>query len=240
MVSLVDISFGILPAVEFPDPRRAPAHGLVATGGNYHPAILLQAYRQGIFPWPSEEADHAWFSPDPRMVLEPANLQVSRSLRKTMRQGRFRVTFDEAFDRVIAACADAPRPGQGGTWISPELRAGFRALHRQGFAHSVEVWAGEELAGGLYGISLGSVFCGESMFHHRRDASKVAFVRLVRALEAWDFRLLDCQLHTPHLARFGARTWRRERFLDVLDQAVRQPTRRGSWSVLSDPQPPSQ
>lgn len=214
----------------FPDPRLASRHGLLAVGGRYHPLILLEAYSQGIFPWPSEDMPYAWFSPDPRMVLPPAEVHISRSLAKRIRQEGFRVSFDTAFEAVIEACAHAPRHDQGGTWITDELIDGFTALHHLGLAHSVEVWSGNELSGGLYGLALGTMFCGESMFHRRTDASKIAFVTLARQLEAWGFRLVDCQLHNPHLERLGAREWSRSRYLDVVERAIAEPTRRGSWT----------
>lgn len=214
----------------FPDPREAADHGLLAVGGDYRPELLLAAYAQGIFPWPNQGMPHAWFSPNPRMVLLPEELHVSRSLRKTLRQERFRITFDTAFDAVMHRCATVDRPDQAGTWISKELMAGFAALHRLGLAHSVECWADERLVGGLYGLGLGTVFCGESMFHLERDASKVAFVALVRRLQAWQFRMVDCQVYTEHLEKLGAREWDREDFLVQLKAAVRQPTRRGPWS----------
>ncbi len=214
----------------FPDPRRAADHGLVAVGGDYRPEVLLAAYAQGIFPWPDDGFPHAWFSPNPRMVLLPEELHVSRSLRKLLRQGRFRVSFDTAFDEVVRRCAEVPRPGQRGTWISDELMAGFRELHRLGFAHSVEAWRGDRLAGGLYGLALGSVFCGESMFHAETGASKVAFVALVERLRAWGFRMVDCQVYTELMDSLGAREWPRDDFLDALEVAVREPTRRGLWA----------
>ncbi len=214
----------------FPDPREAPDHGLVAVGGGYHPRVLIAAYASGIFPWPHPGMPHAWFSPNPRMVLRPRDLHVSRSLRKTIRKGRFRVTWDTCFERVIDGCAAAYRPGQGGTWISDELRRGFLELHRLGIAHSVETWRRERLVGGLYGISLGAMFGGESMFFTERDASKVAFVALVERLRDWGFRFLDCQIHTEHLEAFGAREWPRDRFLDELARALEEPTRRGKWT----------
>ncbi len=218
--------------IGFPDPRQAEDHGLIAVGGDYRPEMLITAYAHGIFPWPTEGFSHAWFSPNPRMVLVPEELHVSRSLRKTLRQGRFRVTFDTAFDQVVRCCAAAPRPGQGGTWITEDLMTGFVELHQLGFAHSVESWHGERLVGGVYGLALGSVFCGESMFHAERDASKVAFVTLVQQLRAWDFRMVDCQIHTEHLEQLGAREWHRDRFLDELELAVHDPTRRGKWTDL--------
>jgi len=194
------------------------------------PQILLGAYASGIFPWPSRELPYAWFSPNPRMVLRPEELHVSRSLLKTIRKQRFRTTRDTRFEQVIRACAAAYRPGQGGTWINEELIQGFLGLHRMGLAHSVETWNGRRLVGGLYGISLGSVFCGESMFQRQTDASKVAFVALVEKLREWQFRLVDCQVHTDHLAQFGAREWPRDRFLDELQTALEAPTHRGSWT----------
>ncbi len=214
----------------FPDPRLAADHGLLAIGGDYRPELLVTAYAHGIFPWPTAGVSHAWFSPNPRMVLEPARLHVSRSMRKTLRRDRFRVTFDTAFEDVIRRCASAERAGQRGTWISEELMAGFAELHAIGLAHSVESWRGSRLVGGLYGLALGGVFCGESMFHSEKDASKVAFVTLVQQLRDWDFPLVDCQVHTEHLEQFGAREWPRDRFLDELEVAVRMPTRRGRWT----------
>jgi len=214
----------------FPDPRWADDYGLVALGGDYRPERLLAAYACGIFPWPSEELPYAWFSPNPRLVLTPDELYVSRSLRKTLRKNRFRVTYDLAFDDVIGHCAAASRPNGGGTWLTRELVRGLCGLHRLGFAHSVESWRGGELVGGLYGISLGTYFCGESMFFAERDASKAAFVHLVERLRGWRFRMIDCQVYTEHLARFGAREWPRDKFLDELELAVREPARRGPWT----------
>lgn len=219
--------------IGFPDPRQAEDHGLVAIGGDYRPELLITAYAHGIFPWPTEGAAHAWFSPNPRMVLIPEELHVSRSLARTLRKGHFRVTFDTAFTEVMRACAAAPRPGQGGTWITDDLMAGFAELHEQGFAHSVESWHRDRLVGGVYGLALGAVFCGESMFHTERDASKVAFATLVNRLRHWSFRMVDCQVHTEHLERFGAREWHRDHFLDELELAIQAPTRRGQWT---DPQ----
>lgn len=219
----------------FPDPREASDHGLVAVGGSYHPRMLIAAYASGIFPWPLRGMPHAWFSPNPRMILRPRDLHVPRRLRKTIRQGRFRVTWDTAFERVIRGCAAAYRPGQGGTWISGELIRGFLELHRLGVAHSVETWHRGRLAGGLYGVSLGAMFGGESMFFRQRDASKVAFVALVERLRDWGFHFLDCQIHTGHLELFGASEWPRDRFLDALARALDEPTRRGSWIRAADP-----
>ena len=214
----------------FPDPRKADAEGLIAYGGDLNPQRVLSAYAQGIFPWPYDEATPLlWFSPDPRMVLKPADLHVSRSLQRTIKQQRFDVRFDTAFDQVIRQCATVRRPKQRGTWITKDMIRAYCQLHEMGYAHSVETWSEGKLAGGVYGISLGAAFFGESMFTKKPDASKVAFVHLVRQLQAWDFHLLDCQMETPHLARFGATSWPRTRFLKALERALEEPTRKGRW-----------
>lgn len=222
------------PQLAFPDPRLAAAHGLVAVGGDYRPERLLAAYSSGIFPWPSDELPFAWFSPDPRMVLPPDRLHVGRSLRKTLRRGRFEVRYDTAFERVVRACARAPRGDGYGTWLTEPLIDGFIGLYRLGFAHSVEAWRGGRLVGGLYGVALGAIFCGESMFHHEPDASKVAFVALTERLRAWRYLLIDCQVYSDHLAALGAREWPRTRYLEVLRSALRRPVRRGSWNDADD------
>ena len=214
----------------FPDPRTASPEGVVAVGGNFWPQTLLAAYSRGIFPWPSEDISLIWFSPDPRMILPPSEVHISRSLRRTLNRGDLRVSFDQAFEQVIDACSREQGRGESGTWIEPELRQGFCELHRWGFAHSVEVWRGDTLVGGLYGLSLGAMFCGESMFHTENDASKVAFVALAQKLAAWDYLFLDCQVHSPHLAALGAREIPREEFLRLLDEALQRPTRLGPWS----------
>jgi leucyl/phenylalanyl-tRNA--protein transferase len=216
----------------FPDPQQADAEGLVAYGGDLSPQRLLAAYAQGIFPWPyNARWPMLWFSPDPRMVLLPASLHVSRSLQKTLNKGSFEVRLDTAFAQVIRHCATAPRPGQKGTWITRGMVRAYGVLHDLGFAHSAEAWVDGELVGGLYGVSLGAAFFGESMFAHRPDASKVAFVLLVQQLQAWGFHLVDCQVYTEHLARFGAVQWPRQRFLRQLAEALQVPTRRGPWTL---------
>lgn len=212
----------------FPPPEEAIENGLLAVGGDLSPQRLLRAYALGIFPWYDEPPIH-WFSPDPRMVLVPSEIHVSRRLERTLRQGRFQTTFDRAFPEVIRACAEVPRKGQEGTWIHPEMVVAYQRLHQLGFAHSCETWWEGELVGGIYGVSLGSAFFGESMFQRRRDASKVALVGLNRQLARWDFTLLDCQMHTEHLAGFGATEWPRARFRAALDLALQAPTRRGRW-----------
>lgn len=205
----------------FPDSRLAlqEPNGLLAIGGSLAPEVLLSAYVRGIFPWYSAEQPILWWSPDPRAVLFPEQLHVSRSLARTLKSGGFSVSFDRAFVRVITACA-RPRPGQGddsGTWITAELMASFIALHQLGYAHSVEVWSADELVGGLYGLAIDRVFFGESMFHCQRDASKVALVHLVRRLAELGFHMVDCQQATRHLLSMGATTIPRQRFNELLD-----------------------
>jgi len=214
----------------FPPPHLAEG-GLLAVGGDLSPERLLLAYARGIFPWYEEGQPILWHSPDPRMVLPAGELHVARRLERTLRQGAFRITFDTAFGRVIDACAAAARPGQDGTWITGEMRRAYKRLHRLGYAHSAEAWSADRLVGGIYGVSLGGAFFGESMFTREADASKAAFVALVRRVRDWGITLIDCQVASPHVARFGAREWQRARFLAALDEALEQPTRRGSWRL---------
>ncbi len=221
----------------FPPPTGASDEGLVAVGGDASPDRLLLAYREGIFPWPMTGLPLLWFSPDPRFVLYPPSVHLPRSLEKRIRRGDYEVRADTAFERVILGCASSPRPGQGGTWITDELRDGFVALHERGYAHSIEAWQDGELVGGLYGISLGAAFFGESMFATRPDASKVAFATLLgHAFGPWHFHFVDCQVHTAHLARFGAREVPRTEFLDALDGALRKSTRRGPLALELGPE----
>ena len=218
----------------FPPPEAAEPGGLLAVGGDLSSERLLLAYSQGIFPWYDESLPILWHSPDPRMLLVPRELHVPRSLAKTLRRRTFRVTLDAAFARVIEGCAAAPRPRGDGTWITAAMRDAYVRLHAEGFAHSAEAWQGGELAGGVYGVALGRCFFGESMFARRPDASKVAFATLVAQLVRWDFELIDCQMHTDHLARFGAREWPRRRFLRALAGALAAETRRGPWRLDAD------
>ena len=224
------------PDIVFP-PVEEAEHGLVAVGGDLGCERLLHAYSSGIFPWYSEGEPILWHSPDPRFVLTHETFRVPKSLARVIRSGRYRVTLDTAFEDVVDACATTPRAGQGGTWITEDMRTAYTELHRQGFAHSVETWRSEgnnELVGGLYGVSIGGAYFGESMFSRASDASKVAFVALVRQLMAWDVNLIDCQVETEHLARFGATSWPRERYLKSLSDAAHQPTRRGQWQFDSE------
>ncbi len=220
----------LVDAYPFPDPRAADAHGLLGFGADLRPERLISAYCQGIFPWYDEDPI-LWFSPDPRFVLRLDELRVSRSLGKKIRSGRFDVRYDTAFEAVMIGCRDSARPGQSGTWITPAMLEAYCALHQLGFAHSVESWRDGELVGGAYGVSLGHVFFGESMFTRVPDASKVAFVHLVQRLEAWGFDFVDSQVHTDHLERFGATEWPRTSYLDALADALAHPTRCGSWSL---------
>jgi leucyl/phenylalanyl-tRNA--protein transferase len=229
------------PEPVFPDPARADPDGLLAVGGDLSPERLLAAYARGIFPWFDEDSPILWWSPDPRLLLDPGDLHVPRSLQRTLRRGRYRVTADRAFEQVIRRCAARPRPGQVGTWITPDMVLAYERLHRLGLAHSFEAWEGRELAGGLYGVSLGAAFFGESMFADRPDASKVAFVTAVGWLAGAGVGLVDCQVRTEHLARFGAREIPRAEFLSRLEEALRRPTLRGRWALgpgEADPGPP--
>ncbi len=220
-------------AAPFPDAADATQEGLLAYGGDLAPERLIAAYAQGVFPW--YDADPIlWFTPDPRVVIRPEALRVNRTLRKNLRRRRFRVELDTAFREVIEACADAERPEQDGTWINPDMIEAYCELHRLGFAHSVEAWRGGALVGGVYGVSLGRAFFGESMFARESDASKVAFVHLIRQIQAWDFAFLDCQAPTEHTERLGAEAWPRERFLAELAAALEHPTRLGAWRFDRD------
>lgn len=191
-------------------------NGLLAVGGDLSPRRLLAAYRQGIFPWYSPGDPILWWSPDPRMVLVPDELRITRSLAKTLRNTDYQVRLDTRFAEVVAACANAPRAGQNGTWITGEMQAAYRGLHAIGHAHSVETWIDGELAGGLYGVAVGRAFFGESMFARRRDASKIALAHLCAHLKRRDFGIIDCQMETAHLASLGARPIPRVRFAAVL------------------------
>ncbi len=218
-------------AHEFPPLATALSepNGLLAVGGDLAPERLLAAYRRGIFPWYSPGEPILWWSPDPRMVLFPAEFKVSRSLGRTLRRGGYEVRLDTAFAQVIAACAQTPRRGQHGTWIVPEMQAAYRRLHELGLAHSVETWVDGELVGGLYGIALGRMFYGESMFSWRSDASKIAVAHLARYLERLGFGMVDCQMHTAHLASLGAREIPRDDFIARLDALVAAGPAPGPW-----------
>ncbi|PIX99287.1 MAG: leucyl/phenylalanyl-tRNA--protein transferase [Hydrogenophilales bacterium CG_4_9_14_3_um_filter_59_35] len=203
-------------------------NGLLAAGGDLSPQRLIDAHSRGIFPWFNPGEPVLWWSPNPRMVLFPNELKVSRSLRKTLKRHTYEVRADTAFRQVMEACA-APRDGHSGTWITPAMIAAYTELHRQSLAHSVETWMDDQLVGGLYGVSLGRMFYGESMFSLATDASKIAFVHLVRQLERWGFGMIDCQMKTAHLASLGAREIPRAEFSQKLSELVNFPGINGAW-----------
>lgn len=214
------------PAVET---ALADPNGLLAMGGDLSAGRLLDAYRHGIFPWFNPGEPILWWSPDPRMVLVPGEICVARSLAKRIRNGGFELRVDTAFVEVMRACA-APREGAGGTWISPAMIAAYTRLFEAGWAHSMETWRDGQLVGGLYGVAIGRMFYGESMFSREPDASKVALVRLAQQLQRWEFGLIDCQMETPHLASLGARTLPRAAFTARLAELVNLPHRPGPWN----------
>jgi len=212
-----------------PSPKLAPKEGLLAVGGDLRQERLLLAYRMGIFPWYSRYEPILWWSPDPRLVLYPGEIRLSKSLQKTIKKGLFRITMDQAFEAVINGCAQSRTSADEGTWIVEEMIDAYCKLHESGFAHSVEAWRDDRLAGGLYGVSLGKCFFGESMFTHISNASKVAFVALVKHLQALNFDLIDCQVTTPHLLTFGAREIPRTRYLNELEKSLKSSTLKGQW-----------
>ena len=217
-------------ALGFPPVSRAREDGLLAVGGTLSPERLLVAYANGIFPWPSSRRSPIpWFCPSPRTVLIPGQIRVNRSLRRAVRRAPFTVTYDRAFPEVITACARVPRREKG-TWITPAMIEAYTHLHELGFAHSVETWNDTTLVGGMYGVSLGAAFFGESMFTLESDASKIALFTLLRRLDAWQFRFLDCQMTTPHVRSLGAVEWSQDHFQSQLRDALAEDTKRGPWS----------
>lgn len=202
--------------IEFPDVELASPDGILAIGGDLSPERLLLAYRSGIFPWYSEGEPIVWYSPEKRMVLFPRELKVSKSMKQLMRKDTYRITWNQNFEAVIKACQESPRKDQDGTWITEEMRSAYIRLHELGHAKSVEVWRDEELVGGLYGIDLGQIFCGESMFSRESNTSKLAFIHLVKKLQKENYRLIDCQVYTAHLASLGAREISRKEFTRLL------------------------
>jgi len=219
---------------DFPPAELAGSQGLLAVGGDLSPRRLLHAYGRGIFPWYGEGEPILWWSPDPRFVLFPEGFHAGSSLKKVLRRGIFTMTFDRAFAEVIEGCA-LPRPDQEGTWITAAMRDAYIRLHRLGYAHSLEAWLGGELAGGIYGVSLGRCFFAESMFHRAGNASKVALAVLAAALQRMDFAFIDCQIPSPHLAGWGARSITRRRYLKLLRSGLRPATLRGDWGEILPP-----
>ncbi len=216
----------------FPPPAYADPNGLLAVGGDLSPERLLLAYENGIFPWYSKGEPILWWSPEPRFVLYPNELKISKSMKQVLRSNKFTVSYDQEFHAVISQCRQMPRKDQPGTWITAEMIQGYCELHKQGFAHSVEVWHEGELAGGLYGVSLGKCFFGESMFTRVSNASKTGFITLVRHLHVLGFDLIDCQVHTHHLQSFGARHIPREQFLSILFNSLQTPPIQGNWGEI--------
>ena len=208
--------YRLTDALLFPSPEQASDEGIVAVGGDLKPERVMLAYRKGIFPWFESDDFLLWWSPDPRMVLFPDQVKISKSMRIVLRKKQFEVTFNKAFDDVVEACAKVKRFGQNGTWITPGLMEVYSTLHIQGHAHSVEVWEEGVLVGGLYGIDLGTVFCGESMFSKSNNASKVALISLAKELKKNNYKLIDCQVPTQHLASMGAESIPRSEFLTYL------------------------
>ncbi len=220
--------------LNFPHPELANEDGILAVGGDLSTERLLLAYSQGLFPWFNPDDPILWWSPDPRFVLYPDELKVSKSMRPYFNQRKFTVTMDREFERVIRAC-QRPRRGQsGGTWISEDMVEAYCELHQEGFAHSVEVWKEDQLVGGLYGIALGKVFFGESMFSVEKNASKFGFISLVRRLRARDYWLIDCQQETAHLKSLGGRSISRKIFLEAMSRNQGQATERGAWRAEED------
>jgi len=221
---------GLLDPFPPVESARADMGGLLAVGADLSVARLLDAYRQGIFPWGTVEQQPLWYSPDPRMVLFPDEFRITASLRKILRGRRYEIRFDHDFPAVIGACAEIPRPGQDGTWITPDMMDAYIRLHELGWAHSVEVYAEGDLTGGLYGIGIGRMFYGESMFSRRSNASKIAFAHLIRYLLAHDFAMIDCQMRTEHLTSLGGREIPRSDFLARLQPLVGAKNLRERWS----------
>lgn len=215
--------------IGFPKPELAEKSGLLAVGGDLSTERLILAYSQGIFPWYSDDDPILWWSPDPRMVLFPDKFKVTKSFKQVLNNKNYKVTYDTNFHEVIKSCSTVPRNDEPGTWITAEMLNAYITLHQEGFAHSVEVWEDTELIGGLYGVSLGRAFFGESMFFLKRDASKIALFFLVEKLKSWDFHFIDAQVETAHMKSLGAINLTRGEFLNKLTEALQWPTKRGKW-----------
>lgn len=218
--------------IAFPDPRTVDDDGLIGYGGDLSTLMLLSAYKQGIFPWYSQGEPILWWSPDPRLILYPHKFIVRKSFRRVLRSGKFTVAFDKDFEQIIAHCATVYREGQEATWITHEMIEAYTRLHHQGFAHCVGVYLEGKLVGGLYGLSIGGAFFGESMFSLVSDASKVAFKALSDVLGRRGYDFIDCQMKTEHMVRLGAEVVEREDFLDALEATILKPTQSGSWDTF--------
>jgi leucyl/phenylalanyl-tRNA--protein transferase len=217
--------------IVFPHPSLAEPDGLLAVGGDLSTDRLLTAYANGIFPWYCEGEPILWWSPDPRCLFLPPQIKVSKSLRQSMRNKSWQISTDTAFEQVISNCAEIRRTHEDGTWILPEMQQAYTELYKEGFAHSIEIWHGSKLVGGLYGLSLGAAFMGESMFHLERDASKAALYYLCELATEWNFLFIDNQMPTDHLISLGAQTISREKYLELLSEALQHPTKQGLWAI---------
>lgn len=218
----------------FPHPSLADDEGLLAIGGDLTTARLICAYSSGIFPWYSEGQPILWWSPDPRCIIYPSDIHISKSMRSYFKQNKYQITIDQAFANVINHCKKTTRIGQDGTWITEEMQAAYIRLHEEGIAHSVEVWEKDQLVGGLYGVSVGKIFSGESMFSLKSNASKFALITLAKILQKLGFHCIDCQMETEHLMRMGAINIKREEFFCLLKENALEQSMRGSWSCLID------
>ena len=230
------MSFWLTSRLLFPPLEDAlvEPNGLLAAGGDLSPERLIKAYRCGIFPWFNENEEILWWSPDPRMVLFPNELRISHSLKKILKKRNYEIRVDCSFNKVIQACA-APRKGQSGTWIHSDMISAYIALHEMGLAHSVETWIDGKLKGGLYGVTQGKVFFGESMFSQTNNASKIAFVHLIKQLEKWNYSMIDCQMRTAHLASFGAREIPRKEFSHRLKESINYSNQIEKWDFDNEP-----
>lgn len=224
--------FEITADLYFPPINQTSSDGIIAFGGDLSAERLLLAYSSGIFPWPHEGYPLLWFCPDPRFALKPQDIIINQSLQKAFKKNPYRITFDQDFKNVIEHCAKNKRPGQDGTWITDEVISAYINLHRKGFAHSIEAYDNNTLVGGIYGISLGGIFFGESMFALSPNASKIAFATLAAHLVSWNFDLIDCQAYTEHLSRFGASEYKREKFMQILKRSLKnKPTLKAPWQL---------
>ncbi|SHN51040.1 leucyl/phenylalanyl-tRNA--protein transferase [Desulfovibrio litoralis] len=220
--------------VDFPDPALADEDGILAVGGDLTPVRLLTAYSLGIFPWYNEDSPILWWHPDPRCVLFLNEFHLPKSLKKVINAGTFELRIDTAFEAVIKSCANSFRPNQEGTWLTQEMQQAYLHLHKLGFAHSIESWQNNKLCGGVYGVALGNIFFGESMFYKEPNASKIAFYGLVTLLKKLNFRLLDCQQRSENVLRFGAREISRQAFMQELSKNMLEETLRGNWTIYRD------
>ncbi len=218
----------------FPHPSLANSDGILAVGGDLSAQRLVTAYANGIFPWYNEDEPILWWAPDPRFVLFPDELRIPKSMKRVINQNKFKITYDVDFYLVIKNCREVRQKVGEGTWITDEMMDAYIELHQLGFAHSVEAWNDDGLVGGLYGVSLGRCFCGESMFAHTSNASKTAFIMMVKKLQELNFLMIDSQVHTGHLERFGARHISLEKYLEILKKALEFPTYRGNWNLIPE------